>query len=95
MKLLVKVIVGLLIFGIVGWLGIPPLWAYWQARNKPGFRQTKVGRGEIVSAVNSTGTVQPVLTVQVGAFVSGPIHKVRVNFNDRVKKDKFSRRSIG
>ena len=37
--------------------------------------------------VNSTGTVQPVLSVQVGAFVSGPIQKVCVDFNDKVKKD--------
>ena len=39
--------------------------------------------------VNSTGTVQPVLSVQVGAFVSGPIQKVCVDFNDKVKKDQI------
>jgi HlyD family secretion protein len=86
MKLLAKIIVGLLILGIAGWLGLPHVWAYWQSRNKPTFRQAKVGRGEIISAVNSTGTVQPVLIVQIGAFVSGPIQAVNVEFNARVKQ---------
>ena len=94
MRLAIKVIVGLLVLGIVGWLGIPPLLAYWQARNKPTFRQATVSRGEITSVVNSTGTVQPVLNVQVGSFVSGPIQTVYVDFNDRVKKDQSWRRSI-
>src|SRR5262249_4719750 len=40
----------------------------------------------VVAVVNSTGTVKPVQTVLVGAFVSGPISKVLVDFNDEVKK---------
>ncbi len=51
------------------------------------FRTKPVHRGEVAQLVNSTGTVQPVLSVQVGAFVSGPIQNVCVDFNDRVKKD--------
>jgi HlyD family secretion protein len=51
------------------------------------WRTMPVRRGEIKLVVNSTGTVQPVLSVQVGAFVSGPVEKVLVDFNDRVKKD--------
>ena len=48
-----------------------------------------VHRGDVTLVVNSTGTVQPVLSVQVGAFVSGPIQKVCVDFNDKVKKDQI------
>ena len=51
------------------------------------YRTMKVRRGEIRCVVNSSGTVQPVLSVQVGAFVSGPIKEVKVDFNDKVKKD--------
>ena len=51
------------------------------------FRLKAVRRGKVTLVVNSTGTVQPVLSVQVGAFVSGPIQKVCVDFNDQVKKD--------
>ena len=36
------------------------------------------------SSVPSTGTVQPVQSVQVGAFVSGPIKTVHVDFNAKV-----------
>ncbi len=50
------------------------------------YRTMKVRRGEIRNEVNSSGTVQPVLSVQVGAFVSGPIIDVKVDFNDKVKK---------
>ena len=45
-----------------------------------------VRRGDIKFVVNSTGTVQPVQSVQVGSFVSGPIRKVCVDFNAKVKK---------
>ena len=51
------------------------------------YRLKKVRRGDVVLLVNSTGTVKPVLSVQVGAFVSGPIKKVFVDFNAAVKKD--------
>ena len=86
MRLLIKIIAALLLLGIGGWFGIPPLLAHWQARHKPVFRQAEVTRGEIISVVNSTGTVQPVLSVQVGSFVSGPLLKVHVDFNDKIKK---------
>ena len=49
------------------------------------YRIMTVRRGDIRLVVNSTGTVQPVLSVQVGSFVSGPIQKVLVDFNAKVK----------
>ncbi len=61
-------------------------WRWWQARNIPQFRTAPVTRGDIVSVINATGTVTPVLSVRVGSFVSGPIAKLHVDFNSRVKK---------
>ena len=49
------------------------------------YRTVAVRRGDVTQIVNSTGTVQPVLSVQVGSFVSGPVLKVFVDFNDHVK----------
>lgn len=49
------------------------------------YRITTVRRGNIRLVVNSTGTVQPVRSLQVGSFVSGPIQQVFVDFNARVK----------
>ena len=44
-----------------------------------------VSRGPIVRSVTATGTVNPVTTVQVGTYVSGPITEIYVDFNSPVK----------
>ncbi len=58
----------------------------WRERNKPKFHEASLVRGDIVSVVNSTGTIQPVLRVSIGTFVSGPISELSADFNDRVEK---------
>ena len=45
----------------------------------------KVERGEIRDAVDATGTVNAVITVQVGSQVSGTIAKLHADFNSRVR----------
>jgi len=45
----------------------------------------KVTRGDVVRAVTATGTVNPVTTVQVGSYVSGPIVALYADFNSPVK----------
>jgi HlyD family secretion protein len=47
---------------------------------------TAASRGDIVQAVTATGTVNPVVTVQVGSYVSGPITQMLCDFNTQVKK---------
>ena len=47
---------------------------------------TPASQGEIVQAVTATGTVNPVVTVQVGSYVSGPIVQMLCDFNTQVKK---------
>jgi HlyD family secretion protein len=42
-------------------------------------------RGDVLETVQSTGQVQPLTQVQVGAQVSGRITKVMVDFNSKVK----------
>lgn len=68
---------------------VPRAVAYWKERHRLKFREIEVSRGDIISVVNSTGTVQPVLKVIVGTFVSGPIAELSVDFNDHVKKDQL------
>jgi len=63
-----------------------PAARYWKERNRVNYLEAGVTRGRIVAVVNSTGTVKPVRSVQVGAFVSGPIASILVDFNDEVKK---------
>src|SRR5690349_674167 len=43
-----------------------------------------VDRGPITARVTATGTVNPVKTVQVGTYVSGPIQAITVDFNSPV-----------
>src|SRR6266852_2761008 len=46
----------------------------------------KVEKGEIHDVVEATGTINAVITVQVGSQVSGTIAKLNVDFNSRVRK---------
>jgi HlyD family secretion protein len=46
----------------------------------------KVERGDIHDVVDATGTINAVITVQVGSQVSGVITKLNVDFNSRVHK---------
>jgi HlyD family secretion protein len=55
-----------------------------QAEPPPRFRFAKVDTGTIVSAVSSTGTVNPVVTVLVGSQVSGQIKELLADFNTPV-----------
>jgi HlyD family secretion protein len=79
------VIVGVVVGG--GWAVAGPVAAYWKERHRTNYREEEVTRGRVVAVVNSTGTVNPIRSVKVGTFVSGPIAEIYVDFNDEVKKD--------
>jgi len=53
---------------------------------KPQYFTGTVQRGDIRTAVQATGTIDAVTTVQVGSQVSGTISKLNADFNSRVKK---------
>jgi len=52
----------------------------------PAYRLAKVERGAVVAAVSATGTLTPVVSVQVGSQVSGQIIELFADFNSSVKK---------
>jgi HlyD family secretion protein len=56
-----------------------------KAEKAPEFQVTKVARGDITQSVTATGDLQPVVTVDIGAQVSGQIKEVFVDFNSKVK----------
>lgn len=64
-------------------------YAYPEYRFIPGpkYRTATVSEGRIESVVNSTGTIKPVRSVMIGAFVSGPIQEIYVDFNSVVKEN--------
>lgn len=57
-----------------------------EAPQAPRLQTGDVTRGEIAKIINSTGTVRPDITVQVGSEVSGKLLTVQVDFNSIVKK---------
>ena len=59
---------------------------YFKQPAKPQYKSLKVERGSIVSTVSATGTINAVVTVQVGTQVSGTLSKLFVDFNSLVKK---------
>jgi len=61
---------------------------YWFSANgrAPSYRTTPVERGELLSTISATGTLNAVVTVQVGTQVSGTIQQLLVDFNSPVKK---------
>jgi HlyD family secretion protein len=86
MRRLVKwlLILGVLAVGLV--VGGTFLSAWWLKRSQPRYITGAVSRGRVETVVNSTGTIKPVLSVAVGAFTSGPIKDIYVDFNSVVKK---------
>lgn len=52
----------------------------------PAYDITPIKRGELKAMVSATGTLNPVITVQVGSQVSGAIHSLDADFNSRVSK---------
>lgn len=50
------------------------------------YRTASVKRGDVRQTVTATGTLNAVVTVEVGTQLSGQLAKVLVDFNDEVKK---------
>jgi HlyD family secretion protein len=50
-----------------------------------GWTTAKISRGSITRVVTATGTVDPVITVEVGSYVSGPITAIYADYNSAVQ----------
>lgn len=62
-------------------------WWYWKrGGTEVEYRYAMVERGPIQVSVTATGTLQALVTVQVGTQVSGPIASIHADFNSEVKK---------
>ena len=89
MRFLIKLLLVLGVLCGAGYFGWQKASAWLKQRNKPSFRTASIETGAIRVTRNATGEVRPVLSVQVGSFVSGPIEDLFVDFNDEVKKDQI------
>jgi len=80
MKKIIAVIVVIAVLAIAGF--------FW--RNNKGndvkFRTEKATKGDLISSITATGTVNAVTTVLVGTQVSGTVKDIFVDFNSPVKQ---------
>jgi HlyD family secretion protein len=86
MKRSTKIILAVLLLGGLG----AGAYFYWANRKTepeaPKFRTATVDKGPITQVILSSGTLQPVTTVNIGTQVSGTVTERLVDFNDKVKK---------
>jgi HlyD family secretion protein len=65
------------------------IWQSLKPAAQPDFRLAKLERGPLTASVSASGTLNPVVSVQVGSQVSGQIREVLVDFNSEVKRDQL------
>jgi len=78
-------LIGLSVAGavVVGGAG-----AYWMATRAapPRYITTAVTQGDVVTTITASGSVNPVVVVEVGSYVSGTIETLSCDYNTRVQK---------
>ena len=58
---------------------------WWKFRDTLHYVTARVSRGDIRRSINMTGALNPVVTAQVGSYVSGNIKSWSCDYNTQVK----------
>jgi HlyD family secretion protein len=76
-----------ILFGLCALILVFALFAFrrWSGSGAGEYQTSTIMRGPITQAVTATGTLNPVVNVQVGSQISGNIAKLSVDFNSPVK----------
>jgi HlyD family secretion protein len=74
---------GLLIAAALIVVGAVVYWFAFRAA-PPSYVTVAVTRGDVVTTISASGSVNPVVTVQVGTYVSGTIQTLACDYNTRV-----------
>lgn len=75
------------VLAIVGIGGVAFLaWPKGNAKDTPAYRTEAIGSGTVLRAVSATGGLEPLVTVDIGSAVSGPVSEVLVDFNAAVSE---------
>ena len=78
-------LVGLILAAAVVALGGGIWWLALRAP-KASYVTAPVTRGDVATTITASGTVNPVVTVQVGTYVSGTLVSLSCDYNTRVRK---------
>jgi HlyD family secretion protein len=73
----------LLTLGVIAAISYGVWW--WKFRETLHYVTARVTRGDIVRSINMTGALNPVVTAQVGSYVSGNIKSWSCDYNTQVK----------
>src|SRR4030042_5423225 len=77
----------IIVFAALVLLGIAVFFIFFRGDTKKyDFRLDKVSQGDIPMYVTATGTINPVISVEVGTQVSGIVSKLYADFNSIVKE---------
>ena len=77
-------LIGSIFILVIGGGGI---WYWWASGTTPiHYKTALVERGPITAIVTATGTINPVVSVQVGSQVSGKVAQLFADFNSKVAK---------
>ena len=74
---------------VVGAAGYAAWRNFGTAGDAPKFKLAKAESGPLTAVVSATGTLNPVVSVQVGSQVSGQIKEILVDFNSPVKENQL------
>ena len=67
-------------------VGVGAIWWLGSGSGNVQYTTAPVTRGDVTRAVTATGTVNPVLTIIVGSYVSGTITDIQCDYNTQVKQ---------
>ncbi|NLC23500.1 MAG: efflux RND transporter periplasmic adaptor subunit [Oxalobacter sp.] len=73
-----------LIGGVAVLVIIVAAWIMMSGNGQVRYKTAKIEKGTITASVSSSGTVNPVISVQVGSQVSGQIKEIFIDFNSEV-----------
>lgn len=77
-------LIGIVIVIVIGGGG---MWYWWTSGTPPiQYKTALIDRGPITAIVTATGTVNPMISVQVGSQVSGKVAQLFADFNSQVTK---------
>jgi len=79
-----KLIGGLLALVVLA--AVVTVWWWSSSGVSVQYTEAAVSRGDVTRTVTATGTVNPVLTIIVGSYVSGVIKEIHCDYNTQVKQ---------
>lgn len=80
-----RLAVGLAVLAALALAAVAGIWLF-GAGSATRYIAVRVSRGAVSRTVTATGSINPMLTITVGSYISGVIQEIHCDFNTKVKK---------